>query len=137
MRMKVVLGYFAKDSNSHLGQEVIKNDPNPQNANGKIFMDFLARNKSLQVLNCQKECEGGITRMRKVKSRTEKAVLDFCIINDKLQPFFKQMIIDEKREFCLTNTAQIKKNKRLIESDHNSSIINFSIEIERKEMKRE
>ena len=47
------------------------------------------------------------------------------------------MIIDEKREYCLTNTAQIKKNRRLIESDHNSSIIDFKIEIERKQMKRE
>ena len=47
------------------------------------------------------------------------------------------MVIDEKREFCLTNTAQLKKNKRLIESDHNSSVINFSIKIDSKVMKRQ
>ena len=125
------------DGNLHAGSTLVRNDPNPQNRNGKIFMDFLSRNKSLVVLNCQEQCEGVITRVRELESRTEKAVLDFCIINEKLKPFFKQMVIDEKREFCLTNTAQLKKNKRLIESDHNSSVINFNIQIESRIMKRQ
>ena len=125
------------DGNLHPGPDVVKNDPNPQNRNGKIFMDFLSRNKQLEVLNCQEHCEGVITRIRKLEMKTEKAVLDFCIINRKLMPFFKKMIIDEEREFCLTNTAQIKKNKRLIESDHNSSLIDFNIEITNRALKRE
>ena len=57
-------------------------------------------------------------------------MLDFCLINEKLLPFFKDMEIDEERNFCLTNVAQIKKNRKIIESDHNSLIIEFDIKIE-------
>ena len=85
------------DGNVHAGSTLVRNDPNSQNRNGIIFMDFLSRNKSLVVLNCQEQCEGVITRVRELESRTEKAVLDFCIINEKLKSFFKQMVIDEKR----------------------------------------
>ena len=33
------------------------------------------------------------------------------------------MIVEEKREYCLSNFAQMKKNKRVIESDHNGLIL--------------
>ena len=123
---------FQMDGNLHAGASLIKKDPNAQNRNGKLFMDFLSRNESLFVLNTSDKCKGVITRKRIVESRTEEAVLDFCIINEKLQPFFKEMTIDEERNFCLTNLAQIKRNKRIIESDHNSAIIEFDIKIEEK-----
>ena len=32
------------DGNLHAG-ELVKNDPNPQNKNGKLFMDFLDQNR--------------------------------------------------------------------------------------------
>ena len=47
------------------------------------------------------------------------------------------MIIDEEQDFCLTNIAQLRKNKRLIESDHNSAIIDFDIKVEGKSQRRE
>ena len=128
---------FQMDGNLHAGASLIKNDPNIQNRNGKMFMDFLSRNETLVVLNTLDKCTGLITRRRQVESRTEESVLDFCIINEKMQPFFKEMIIDEERNFCLTNLAQIKKNKRFIESDHNSAIIEFNIKIEGKAKRRE
>ena len=128
---------FQMDGNLHAGASLIKEDPNIQNRNGKLFMDFLSRNESLVVLNTLNKCKGVITRRRKVESRTEESVLDFCIINEKLQPFFKVMKIDEERNFCLTNLAQIKRNKRLIELDHNSAIIEFDIKIEGKARMRE
>lgn len=78
-----------------------------------------------------------ITRKRKFQSKKEESVLDFCVINEKLRPYFKEMIIDEDRDFCLTNIAQIKKNGRLIESDHNSSVMDFDIQIGRKYQQRE
>ena len=68
----------------------IKDDPNPQNQNGGLFLDFLQRNTSLVVVNTESICEGLITRQRKVESRIEKAVLDFFIVNDKLVPFLKK-----------------------------------------------
>ena len=49
------------DGNLHAGEELIKNDPNPQNVNGKMFMQFLQRNTSLTVVNSMNICEGLIT----------------------------------------------------------------------------
>ena len=36
------------------------------------------------------------------------------------------MIIDERRDYCLANFAQLKKNKRVIETDHNGLILDLS-----------
>ena len=49
------------------------------------------------------------------------------------------MIVDESREYCLSNFAQFQKNKRVIETDHNGLILELSIEFcnrkpERKEL---
>ena len=111
------------DGNLHAGKNLLKNDPNPQNQNGKFFMDFLQRNSMLSVVNSLDICEGLITRQRLLETRSEKAVLDFFIVNDKLNPFLKKMIVDEQRNFSLGNYAQIHKNKRIIESDHNGLIL--------------
>ena len=118
---------FQMDGNLHAGHNLVKGDPNPQNRNGKLFMDFLERNNSLVVLNCLDTCKGVITRKRVLESRIEEAVLDFCLINDKMRPFFKEMIIDEDSNFCLSNVAQIKKNGRIVQSDHNAFIIDFDM----------
>ena len=128
---------FQMDGNLHAGPSLIKGDPNIQNRNGKLFIDFLTRNKSLVVLNSLNTCRGVITRKRNFEAKTEESVLDFCLINEKLLPFFKDMEIDEERNFCLTNVAQIKKNRKIIESDHNSLIIEFDIKIEGRPPKRE
>ena len=117
------------DGNLHAGPGLVKNDPNPINRNGKLFMEFLKRNNSLIVLNSLESCKGVITRRRMLENRIEQAVLDFFLINEKLRPFFKELIIDEEKEFGLYNLAQIKKNKKIIESDHNSLICSFNIEI--------
>ena len=127
------------DGNLHAGPELIKDDPNPQNKNGKMFMDFLKRNPSLIVVNTLDICEGLVTRRREFTSKVEEAVLDFFLVNEKMRPFLKKMIIDEKREYGLQNFAQYNKNKRVIESDHNGEILELDIEFsyrkqERKEM---
>ena len=95
------------------------------------------RNNSLIVLNTLESCRGLITRQRKLENRTERAVLDFLLINEKLRPFFKELIIDEDKEFGLYNLAQIKKNCKIIESDHNSLIGTFNIKINRTKPARE
>ena len=124
------------DGNLHAG-ELVKNDPNPQNKNGKLFMDFLDQNRSLVVTNCLNTCEGVITRKRVLENRTEEAVLDFFLINEKLRPFFEKLIIDEERKFCLSNVAQIKKNKRIIETDHNAMIAEINLKVDRRRPVRE
>ena len=65
------------DGNLHAGPEIIKNDPNKQNRNGKLFVEFLERNSQLIVVNSLDICEGVITRRRELDDRTEEAVLDF------------------------------------------------------------
>ena len=125
------------DGNLHAGPELVKNDPNIQNKNGKLFSEFLNRNPSLIVVNALSLCEGIITRKRELQSRTEEAVLDFFVINDKMLPFLKKMLIDEDREYCLSNFAQLKKNKRVIETDHNGLIMEFDLKVCQRKPERE
>ena len=65
------------DGNLHAGPDFIKNDPNPQNQNGKLFMQYLERNPFLFVANKLDICKSLITRQHEVKNRTEKVILDF------------------------------------------------------------
>ena len=59
------------DGNLHAGPALI--NPNPQNINGKLFMEFLDRNKSLTVVNSLNIlCKDLITRRSDSKSRTEE-----------------------------------------------------------------
>ena len=88
------------DGNLHAGQSLIKNDPNPINQNGKLFLEFLENNPSLIVVNTLDLCTGVITRRRELISKTEEAVLDFFVINEKLRPLLSKMSIDENRDYC-------------------------------------
>ena len=113
------------DGNLHAGSEVIRNDPNVQNQNGKLFSQLLERNPTLIAVNALDICEGVITRSRQVENRTEKAILDFYIINEKMRPFILKMKVDENKEYSLVNIAQQRKNNRLIETDHNALILDI------------
>ena len=53
------------DADASLGPNLIENDPYPQNANGKMFADFLGRNPVLTGVNSLNICKGIITRHRK------------------------------------------------------------------------
>ena len=70
------------DSNSHLGKDVIKNDVNDQNLNGKLFANFLERMPNLSIINSLDLCEGAITRMRKTTRGAEKSILDMFVTCD-------------------------------------------------------
>ena len=125
------------DGNLHAGEEVMKNDPNVQNHNGKLFSQLLKRNPTLILVNALDICEGVITRSRKLENRTEKAILDFYIINDKMRPFISKMKVDENKEFSLVNIAQQKKNNRLIETDHNALMLDILLNKKNIKPKRE
>ena len=68
---------FQMDGNLWAGAEVVKGDPNECNANGKLFKKFLLEHPYLCVVNNLDLCEGTLTRVRKLKNRTESSVLDF------------------------------------------------------------
>ena len=115
------------DSNCWLGYNYYKFDPNPQNENGKLFQNFLERNESLSVLNLHPLCQGVITRSRTVMNKTEKSCLDFMIVCDKMLPFFEKMVIDEKKEFSLSNFIGKTSKKAATTSDHNLMMAEFSL----------
>ena len=52
------------DGNFWAGKSIVPNDPRPQNNNGKLFQQFLERNKNLTVVNSLDLCQGLITRKR-------------------------------------------------------------------------
>lgn len=105
--------------------------PNKQNKNGQLFSEFLNRNPQLFVVNSLDICEGLITRKRQFENKTEEAVLDFFIMNEKMKQFLKKMKIDEDKEFGLMNFAQMKKNGRIIETDHNGLIVDMELKVVR------
>ena len=79
------------DGNLWGGEEIVKNDPRPQNSNGLIFKNFLEQNPHLTVVNNLSQCEGLITRERICKSGTEKNILDFFIVCNLVLPKTKSM----------------------------------------------
>ena len=50
------------DSNCWAGPELIPNDPNIQNSNGRMLELFLKRNKGIRLVNSLPLCDGLITR---------------------------------------------------------------------------
>ena len=112
------------DANAWLGSELLQNDPHNQNMNGKLFHEFMVRNPELKILNCESLCEGVITRSRIANGKTEKSVIDFVIISDKLLPFVDKFLIDEKKLYALSNYS---KRDKVLHSDHNSLITSLNL----------
>ena len=74
------------DGNLHAGDALIKHDPNPQNVNGKLFMQFLQQ----KPLTNGGELTQHLRRQRKLEARMERAVLDFIIRNQSTFPVGKR-----------------------------------------------
>ena len=120
------------DSNSWLGDELIKGDPNKINNNGKRVEDFMKRNPNIHLINGTDKCKGTITRQRQTVTRKEESVLDLFLVSKSLEPFIKEMVIDHERKFPLVTKA----NKS---SDHFTTFLDLSVSFtpvpeDRKEM---
>ena len=124
------------DSNSHLGKNVIKDDTNDRNANGKLFCEFMERNPHLTIINSLQLCEGTITRMRKTSRGTEESVLDVFVTCDRILPFITRMVVDERRENVLTNYHALKDAGRVIESDHNGVELDINLKFSKVKSER-
>ena len=96
------------DGNCHLGPELLEGDINAQNANGKLFAEFLERNPHLVLVNSLPICEGLINTMRKTTKGMEMSALDVFVVCDKINPYATRMVIDEKREQVLTSYSAVK-----------------------------
>ena len=91
------------DSNAWAGDEIIPNDPNKQNNNGKLLESFLKRNKNITLVNALPLCEGLVTRKRITQCLNEKSVLDIFLVCENILPFVTGMHVDERGEHQLTN----------------------------------
>ena len=102
------------DGNLWAGPKIVPGDPRPQNRNGKLFEDFLARNPHLTIVNSLSICQGLITRSR-IK---DGIVIDFFVVCSKVLPYVTRMVIDESKKFVLTNYKNAAKTGKGVDSDH-------------------
>ena len=127
------------DGNLWGGPEIIKNDPNPCNENGKLFKKFLHKHPHLKVVNSLDLCEGVITRKRITKKRTEMSVLDFFVVCEQVLQFVNKMVVDEAKQYGLSNYFYSNGVSHKKDSDHNALILYLELRVpvlehERKEM---
>ena len=115
------------DGNLWAGPEIIKDDPIPCNNNGKLFKEFLSKFPHLKVVNSLELCEGLITRKRISAKRLEIAVLDFFVVCAQVLPFVVKMVIDEDKQYVLSNysTGSGKNDKK--DSDRNTEILDLDL----------
>ena len=102
------------DGNLWAGKNIIKNDPKPQNLNGKYFAKFLDKNTHLSVVNALPICTGLITRRINNNSCIQESVLDFYVVCDKILPLVTSMTIDELGQNSLTKYYRGK----IVKTDH-------------------
>ena len=115
------------DGNLRAGSELIPGDPHPMNNNGKLFKDFLSQNSHLTVVNALGLCSGLITRRRQTKHRLEEAVLDVFVVCDKVLQYVTKMVVDEEKQFVLTNYNKVKGEIVAKDSDHNTLVLYMDI----------
>ena len=124
------------DGNLWAGKEIISKDPRPQNRNGRLFEQFLERNPNLNVVNSLNLCEGLITRRRSRNGKIEESVLDFFIVCDLILPFVTRMVIDEEKNYVLTNYQQVRKGGKSTDTDHYTEYMDLAVEIITEKPKR-
>ena len=117
------------DGNLWAGRNIIPNDPRPQNRNGKLFEEFLERHPHLTVVNALPQCEGLVTRMRVCNGAVEESILDFFVVCSRVLPFVKRMVIDERKQYILTNYKTAKKGGEAIDSDHFTQYMDIGLNL--------
>ena len=97
--------------------------------NGKLLEEFLVKNPNLVVVNSLPICEGLITRSREKGGKEEKSILDSFIVCTRVLPFLKKMVIDEKKEYILTNYKPAKVGEKAKDSDHFTQYLDIDLKI--------
>ena len=121
------------DSNMHAGSDIIKNDPNKQNTNGRLFAEFLSNNPSIILANNSEKCEGDVTRERIKDKKTERAILDLILISEDLETSLESMKIDSDRDYPLCSYLRGKPKN----SDHFTLSALFDIKFRKQRPERE
>ena len=114
------------DANSKLGSAYIPGDPKPQSKNGKLLAKVIDDN-DLIVANGTGKCSWLITRQRKTVNGVEESVIDFFIVCRRFFDIINNLVIDEKRIYCLTKFSTNTGKRSIKETDHNMFILNMNI----------
>ena len=112
------------DGNGKFGSSIIREDPHEMSNNGKLLLDLITR-KNLILVNSSNECKGTITRSKVVGGHTEKSVIDFFFVCERLFQYVDYLEIDEERKYCFKKYSRTKGNIKVIESDHNLMLLNL------------
>ena len=70
---------------------------------------------------------------RRVGEKSEKSIIDYIIICDKMKRFLTAMTIDDRRDYVLSRYMKTKTGTKTITSDHNILIGKFSVTFERRQ----
>ena len=124
------------DGNLWAGDSIVPGDPRPQNKNGQLFQSFLERNPQLTVVNALPKCEGLVTRKRIKDGVTELSVLDFFVVCERVLPFIEKMVIDERKQYILTNYKNVKKGGKAVDSDHFTQFMDLDLKLINEKPKR-
>ena len=124
------------DSNAWAGRNLIPNDPNPQNSNGKLLEKFLEINKNMTLVNSLSLCEGLITRKRISKCLNEKSVLDLFMVCSTILPYVTKMNVDEHGEFQLTNYYGKNHKGKVTMTDHATIELDINLKFDIKKPHR-
>ena len=84
----------------------------------------------MTVVNSLPLCEGKITRVRVYENKSEESTIDFFVVCHRVLTFVNKMVIDERRDFLLTNFHPIKNAGKPIQTDHNTLILYLNIQLE-------
>ena len=118
------------DANAKVGKNIIKEDQHSISSNGRIMLDFIER-QCLIISNSMDICKGVVTREREFENRVEKSTIDYIITCEELSEFITEMMIDEDRIHTLSRFIKKKTGNRIIKSDHNILLANFSVTFNR------
>ena len=131
------LGFILQmDGNLWAGSELVPGDPNPINNNGRLFKEFLSKYPNLTIVNSLSIFQGLISRQRITTKKTEKSVIDFFLVCSRVLQYIEQMIIDENRNFSLTNFKKQKGQIKTLETDHNPLILDLDISFPKASIER-
>ena len=66
----------------------------------------------LTVINALECCEGLFTRTRNRQGKVENSIIDFFVVCKRVLPHATQMIVDDKKQFSITNYKGAKYGEK-------------------------
>ena len=81
----------------------------------------------MKVANTLLKCECQWTRVNN-KNSSERSIIDYLLLSEKLEPYFKKLLTDESKTTCPYKVTNDKKTY----SDHNTFIFHMHMKINKK-----